>query len=274
MSSDSHPDRVSAATYHVLGLGQWAAIFLASCLVSPSLHGIGRADILLSAVICVVTTLGALGFLIRTSPSWRASLTWAALSVLAIVAASALPLGALPTQLVLGLALIVIAFHLGAVLSGAIESLRYIVPIGVVAAVADVWSVASGPTRILVEKKLVGYFLVPFPKFGTDEVMPVLGAADLVFIAIFLCLAKTHGLGVLRSGLAMLDGVLAALAVWALVPIGGIPCLPFIAASFVLANWSRVKPGKDEVRTTIVFTIGMIGVMGVISLLRWLRYGG
>ena len=91
------------------------------------------------------------------------------------------------------------------------------------------------------------------------------GAADFVFVALFLCVAARLGLCVRRSALGMLAGLGIGLAAAQL--LGGLPGLPFIAAGFVAANWREVRPGPGEIKTTLAFVAALAAALAIIKLL-------
>jgi len=175
------------------------------------------------------------------------------------------PVGA---RMVVGLSLVVVSFGAGTILAGMVESARYVVPICLVAAMADIWSVLAGPTKKIVESKnelVMRHAFVGQPFIGADEMNPVAGVADIVFIAMFLCIAARLRLNMRRALLGAFGGLLAGLIVAAAA--GGVPGLPFIGAGFVLANWPAVRPGRAEMVKTLVFMAALLAVFTVMALI-------
>jgi len=172
----------------------------------------------------------------------------------------------LAARMVVGLTLVVVSFGAGTILAGMVESTRYVVPMCLVAALADIWSVLAGPTKKIVESKnefVMSHAFVGQPFIGADEMNPVAGVADIIFIAMFLCIAARLGLSMRRALLGAFGGLAAGLVVAAAV--GGVPGLPFIGAGFVLANWRAVRPGRAEMKKTAVFMAAMLVVFAVIA---------
>jgi len=163
-------------------------------------------------------------------------------------------------RLATGLSLLLGGFGAGALLAGAVESPRYVVPVCVVSALADAWSVAAGPSRaIIASERAVRHVFVGM---RMEDAQPLIGVADLVFVALFLCLAVRLKLGVQRSALAMYAGLALGLAVAAFT--GGAPGIPFIAGAFVIAHWPQVKPGRREIIQTALFVAAMLLVFSVV----------
>jgi len=176
----------------------------------------------------------------------------------------------LAARLVVGFSLITAGYGMGALLARMVESVRYIVPMCAVATIADIWSVIAGPTRKIIESEsriaLQHAFVVYPAAAGASEIQPVAGVTDLVFVALFLCLASRLGLDVRRAALGMFAGLAAGLAIASLV--GGVPGIPFLAAGFVVTSWKDVRPGRKEIITTATFIAVMLAIFAAVWVLR------
>jgi len=176
----------------------------------------------------------------------------------------------LAARLVVGFSLIIAGYGMGALLARMVESARYVVPMCIVATVADIWSVIAGPTRRIIESEsriALQHAFVAYPAAaGPVATRPVAGVTDLVFVALFLCLASRLGLGLRRAALGMFVGLAAGLVIAAL--IGGVPGIPFLAGGFVLTTWNDVRPGRKEIITTAMFVAVMLALFASASVLR------
>jgi hypothetical protein len=125
------------------------------------------------------------------------------------------------------------------------EELWWVALVAVIVPWMDVWSVAFGPTRYVVEEK-PGFFerisvAFPLPDGGSVN----LGPPDVIFFALFLATAARFALRVGWTWLGM-TGLLALTLVlvweWDVV---GLPALPAVCIGFLLPNadllWRHVR---------------------------------
>ncbi len=113
----------------------------------------------------------------------------------------------------------------------------------------DIFSVARGPTRHIVEKQPDVFQLlsVAFPIPG-EQASAQLGLPDVLFFALFLAAAERFALRPAWTWLAMVlsFGATLATAVW--LGVGGLPALPLLSAAFVLVNadllWRSWRPRR------------------------------
>ena len=126
------------------------------------------------------------------------------------------------------------------------EELWWVALVAVIVPWMDVWSVAFGPTRYVVEEQ-PGFF----ERIAVAFTLPAesgsvnLGPPDVIFFALFLATAARFGLRVGWTWLAM-TGFLALTLVlvweWDVV---GLPALPAVCIGFLVANadllWRHVR---------------------------------
>jgi len=221
-----------------------------------------------SSVLCMAAAFASVALLLRTKATRRL----AALLIACAVAANLLANMLIPdpaARLVVGYSLIVLGFGLGSLLAGFVDSPRYMLPVCVVAAAADLWSVCAGPTRAIVDARseiVQRHAFVAVPVAGAVQSQPIAGIGDVIFVALLLCIAARLGLPVLRTMAGMFIGLLVGLAV--AVTLGGAPGLPFIGAGFAAATWKEIRPGKAEIVTTAVFIVALSAVFALVTLLR------
>jgi hypothetical protein len=118
------------------------------------------------------------------------------------------------------------------------EELWWVSLIAVVVPWADIWSVAAGPTRYVVEEQ-PGFFerlAVAFPSPG-DTAAVNIGPPDVLFFALLLAAADRFRLRVAWTWAAMTALLSVTLAlVWTWDDAPGLPALPAICLGFVLPN--------------------------------------
>ena len=118
------------------------------------------------------------------------------------------------------------------------EELWWVALVAVVVPWADVWSVATGPTRYVVEEQ-PGVFerlAVAFPSPGEAATVNI-GPPDVLFFALLLAAADRFRLRVAWSWLGMTALLAVTLAlVWSWDDVAGLPALPAVCLGFLLPN--------------------------------------
>lgn len=117
------------------------------------------------------------------------------------------------------------------------EALWWITLIAALVPWVDIWSVATGPTRHVIEERpgLLARLAVASP-FPGENVAIYLGPPDVLFFALFLAASVRFGLRLVWTWLAMtgLLGVTLALVVFG--DLSGLPALPAVCLGFLLPN--------------------------------------
>lgn len=117
------------------------------------------------------------------------------------------------------------------------ETLWWLGLVAVLVPLADVWSVAAGPTRHIIEERpgLLERLAVASP-FPGENAAIYLGPPDVMFFALFLAGTVRFRLRPVPTWLAMtaLLGVTLALVVFA--GASGLPALPAVCLGFLLPN--------------------------------------
>ncbi|HWQ23932.1 MAG TPA: hypothetical protein VNK94_07505 [Gaiellaceae bacterium] len=125
----------------------------------------------------------------------------------------------------------------GFALLRAFETLWWLGLVAVLVPLADVWSVAAGPTRQVLEQQpgLLERIAVASP-FPGENAAIYLGPPDVMFFALFLAATVRFRLRPAPTWLAMtaLLGVTLALVVFA--DVSGLPALPAVCLGFLLPN--------------------------------------
>ena len=161
----------------------------------------------------------------------------------------------------------------GLLLSRIIRDRSMVVPVAIVLALADVFTVyLGGPTGHALEKApaLVEAVSVKLPAVGSATGpegirglahIATLGPGDTFFAALFFAVVVRFALG-MRKTFSWLFGV-TAVVLGLIVAIPGmppVPVLPLMAAGFLIANWHDVKLSKREwsyVGIAFVFLIAL-----------------
>lgn len=126
------------------------------------------------------------------------------------------------------------------------ESLWWVTFIAVVIPWVDIWSVSSGPTKEVIERRpsIIEHVAVGTP-FPGEESIIYLGPPDVIFFALFLGIAARFALRVTWTWIAMTGLLGATLAGLLLGTVSGLPALPAVCFGFLLPNidllWKDVR---------------------------------
>jgi hypothetical protein len=105
----------------------------------------------------------------------------------------------------------------------------------------DIWSVAAGPTRHVIEERpsLVERLAVGIPFPGESSII-YLGPPDVIFFALFLGAAQRFGLRIGWTWAAMTGFLTLTLVAVVLGDVTGLPALPAVCLGFLLPNADRL----------------------------------
>jgi hypothetical protein len=126
------------------------------------------------------------------------------------------------------------------------EEVSWVVLVALLIIPVDVYSVARGPTRAILDDKpeLFDHLSIAFPVPG-EPFAAQLGLPDVLFFALFLGAALRFGLRVNATWVVCTLSFGATLAIAVYTDVAGLPALPLLAGGFVLANadllWGRFR---------------------------------
>jgi hypothetical protein len=117
------------------------------------------------------------------------------------------------------------------------EALSWVLLIAVLIVPVDIFSVARGPTKQIVENQpqVFNALSISFPLPGEPN-SAQLGLPDVLFFSLFLAAADRFGLRVWLTWALMTLSFGATLALAVGFDISGLPALPLLSVGFVLAN--------------------------------------
>ena len=170
--------------------------------------------------------------------------------------------------MVINLSLLVLAVSLGGLLCSVVEKVSYIIPLSIVAGVADVWSVFFGATEEMVrDMETARYFLISFPLMGKPDIVPMIGVTDFVFFGLYIQLVRKFNLGVKRNIVWLLSTFFLVLLV-AIITHAGIPVLPFMAVGFLIINWKHLPFDKEDKKSTLIMVLFLLVLFGFITWMK------
>jgi len=134
---------------------------------------------------------------------------------------------------------------LGLALGSLLQTTAETVGIALLVAAVDIYSVAAGPTRVIVEHhvEVLDAFALSFHPIGSPGVYQI-GSSDFVFFAVFLAAATRFHLRREASWLAMTASFGVTLLLVYLFD-RALPALPLLSLSFLLVN---ADPLQDRLR--------------------------
>lgn len=167
------------------------------------------------------------------------------------------------------LALILFAVSLGSALSVVVREPNILLPVAIVAAVVDFWSVNYGPLGMLLATKpeVVEAAAVQVPVVG--HVMPIgmIGVGDFVFLALYFAVMSRYRMNV--AGAFWWGFVLLTATMFAVIRVewlSAVPALVPIAVAVIVSNTKHFKLKRDEVVSTVVVGVILIGFL-ILSIL-------
>jgi hypothetical protein len=133
---------------------------------------------------------------------------------------------------------------IGLALGSLLQSPLEIVGIAVLIAAVDAYSVARGPTKVIVEhhQEVLNDFTLAFHPLGSQGVAQI-GASDFVFFAVFLAAASRFRLrtGLTWAAMTASFGLTLLLSYWL---DRALPALPLLSLAFLAVNaaplWDRI----------------------------------
>jgi hypothetical protein len=166
--------------------------------------------------------------------------------------------------LLLALMQLMLAAGIGLWIGEGIDAISHLIPVAIVATVADIWSVSAGATAKIVVSSAINYFLLRFPMPGHNAIPYLIGLTDFLFFAIFFQAAVRFNLGVKKNVLLLLSSFLITVGA-AIFFSTGLPVLPFMSLIFVAGNYRHLSLNKEEARQILLFVVFIIIAFTLIS---------
>ncbi len=176
--------------------------------------------------------------------------------------------GALPESpgliMLLCLVQLTLASGIGLWIGEGIDEISHLIPVAIVATLADIWSVSAGATSLIIVSSAINYFLLRFPLPGTAEIPYLIGLTDFLFFAIFFQAARRFKLGTARNAVLLLSSFLITVAA-AIFFGAGLPVLPFMAVFFVAGNFRRLEIKREEIKQILIFSVVILAAFSAVT---------
>lgn len=243
-------------------LSLWALI--ARFITPPEALGAATAFVVGSTAIVAGMRFAPLSWLAKRPQSIVAVACGISLALLS------LKLPPIPSHLAGSFGLILAGGALGAAVGTRMLRAGHILPVALVSAGVDLWSVTSphGPTHAIVRNPaLVRLLTVSVALPSTSEPQPAIGVGDVIFVALYLSAAQRFSLPVGRT-LLLLGGAVIAAGATAMAAGAAVPALPLIGFAMVLGHREARAVHHEDRRATAI--AAMLFVSSVIRVaLRW-----
>ncbi len=170
--------------------------------------------------------------------------------------------------MIIDMFLLAVAVMLGGWLCSVVEKVSYIIPLSIIAGVADLWSVFFGATEEMVkDMETARYFLLSFPILGKPDIVPMIGVTDFVFFGLYIQMARKFGLPVKKNILSLL-AVFFVVLLLAIILKAGIPVLPFMAVGFLIINIKQLPFEKEDRKNTLIMVIFLTILFSFITYMK------
>lgn len=167
--------------------------------------------------------------------------------------------------LLLALAQLGLACGIGLWIGKGIDEVSHLIPVAIVATIADIWSVSAGATAQIVVSSAINYFLLRFPVPGSGSIPYLIGLTDFLFFAIFYQAAIKFELGARKNAIILGCSFMPAIG-GALFFQTGLPVLPFMAVFFVAGNFSKLKLNKEDIKLIAAFILVILTIFTLITV--------
>lgn len=247
------------------------AVVGAASLVAPRIPAPPAVGDLATFACATLTALSAITALSRAPVPTERRVIILALAAACLALAGFSHALSLPTVAAVAFALVAIGHGVGDFIGSHIEHPGHILPACVVAACIDVTSVLhpSGPSHaVLASPRALSLLTVSFPVFGAAAVAPVIGIGDLLFIALLLGVARTHGLRWWKVAVAAALGVAFAGFLSGMLD-RAVPALPLIGAATIgMVHEMRALRRKDR-KLAWAFMAGAVALCALALVARF-----
>lgn len=178
-----------------------------------------------------------------------------------------------------GLAFMFGCLFLGRLLALIVRERNILLPVAIMAGLADIFTVFFGPTGKALESapKLVEKLSIGIPKVGSAagaaggaglSHIATAGLGDFIFLAFFFVAVWRFGLRPRATFWTILTLLLLGMLGVLLLPwFPAVPLLPFIVTGFLLANATVFKLSREEKLNTAVVVLFVLGLLVAAGLL-------
>ena len=157
-----------------------------------------------------------------------------------------------------------LASGIGLWIGEGIDAISHLIPVAIVATLADIWSVSAGATSMIIVSSAINYFLLRFPVPGSSEIPYLIGLTDFLFFAIFFQAARRFELGTRKNVILLLSSFLITVAAALFFGVG-LPVLPFMALLFVAGNFKKLELKREEIKQIMIFLVVILAIFSAIS---------
>lgn len=285
MSSDSRLEKIDGGvsitirkTMPAVIIAAWIGIFYVCHYVfaDASFTG-GVLDSAMSGLICSLSAFGVLSFLVAKKLERQKAVIILILCLGTDIGINKLLQGfqtanssMLHYYAWINVTLLGIALCAGILLSSIIKKPSYLIPLAVVAGLADIWSVSFGVTnKIIQSRTAMNFLLFSFPVAGKG-ILPVIGVTDFIFATMFLSLSSRFDMPVIRTQVLVAASFIISITV-AVFGGFGVPILPVMGMLFIIGQYKYIKIVDPKEKREAVYGILIIATaLAVVTFVKYL----
>lgn len=239
-------------TYLLLGIIGLAAVFQLAQPHVKRTQGINRAGAIPGACVTMTVRLGA----IPCPPGGVTEMHNQLFREISGFVEPVFPGESTRRIMALGVAQLLLASGVGLWIGYGIDEIGHLIPIALVAGLADIWSVSAGATAVIILSPSIHYFLLRFPMLGgvNWQIPWLIGLTDFLFFAIFYTAAVRFSLPRRRTLYLLLSSFIVTVALALFFQVG-LPVLPFMAVLFTVGNRHHLQVKRDDLVKVALFLL-------------------
>lgn len=214
-------------------------------------------------------SVGAMALLVGSvAPVGRVALALAVPAAAGLFALHRVGVHGAPAAVFVQTCLLTLGTAVGAAVGSRIEHpghLLFVVPISALADIVSVQHPQGVSAVIIADEATLSVLALPFAMLDTHAIDPLLGVGDVVFIAMYVAVARMHQLSRFRT-LAGLAAGLIATGVAVVVSGEAVPALPALGAAMLVVHPKARHPRSEDRRA------GLAGLGLVALAAAWLLF--
>ncbi len=140
------------------------------------------------------------------------------------------------------------AIGAGVLVARGLQKPNYLIMAAIVGAVTDIFSVYSGPSKVTLHSDMFPYVSYQWSIIGQGGAIPIVGAGDFIFLALYFAGARRFHLSDGKTFVAMCAAFGVGFLSLLVIP-QGVPALPFMATFLLLVHGRELKAQMRELKS-------------------------
>ncbi len=139
------------------------------------------------------------------------------------------------------------ALGAGLIVARGLQKPNYLIMAAIVGAVTDIFSVYSGPSKVTLQSDIFPYVSYQWGVIGQGGAIPIIGAGDFIFLALYFAGARRFHLPEGKTFVAMCAAFGMGFLSLLVIP-QGVPALPFMATLLLLVHGRELNSQMRELK--------------------------